>query len=85
MKIYTLNEQDVGVREFKKRPKMVLGLRINGSVFVLTSYRAKRNKDWYLEFALGRNAVFGDFLKKYEKLAELLEILKERKNIKKTR
>jgi hypothetical protein len=79
MKIYALNEQDVGVREFKKRPKMILGLRINRSVFVLTSYRARQNKDWYLEFALGRNAVFGDFFQKYEKLMELAEILREKK------
>jgi hypothetical protein len=62
---------------------MILGLRVNRRVFVLTSYRARRDKNWYLEFSLGRNAVFGDFFQKYEKLIELAEILKEKKNEKK--
>jgi hypothetical protein len=58
---------------------MILGLRVNSSVLTLTGYRASRNQNWYLEFVLGRNVVFGDFFKKYEKLAELVEVLKERK------
>ena len=79
MKIYTLSDQDVGAREFKKRPKMVLGLRVSKSIFVLSSYRARRDKNWYIDFTMGQNVVFGDYWRKYENLTELVEILKEKK------
>ena len=79
MKVYTLSDQDVGVKEFKKRPKMVLGLRVSKSIFVLSSYRARRDKNWYIDFTVGQNVVFGDYWRKYENLTELVEILKEKK------
>jgi hypothetical protein len=80
MKIYPLSDQNVGTRTLKKRPKMVLGLHISKNIFVLSNYRARRDQNWYLEFTLGLNAVFGDCWRKYEKLTELVEVLREKKN-----
>jgi len=80
MKIYPLSDYNVGARVFRKRPKMVLGLSMSKNIFVLSSYRARRDPNWYLDFTLGLNAVFGDYWQKYKRLTELVEILREKKN-----
>jgi hypothetical protein len=77
MKIYSLGVQDVGAREFKKRPKMLWGLRISKTRFILSACRERNDENWCIHFALGKETIFDNHWRKYEKLEKLTEVLKE--------